>query len=788
MENNGFKLLAIRPLKGTSSELLKGLKENFLYQFYNEYHFLDKNGNNIINDGKHVEVRSILYSPTVPIDLYGKNINISAIVGQNGSGKSTLLEILYYAILLLDKNEFTYKLEIEIILLKNDFINIIYINNQDNTISVYRKYIEDNVIKYKKSNDDLSKKLVSSDDFSFYTNVLNYSIYGLNSKIMPWVDKIFNKNDAYQLPIVISPFKNNGNYDINTEYMLMQSRAVFYAYALGVKEIIESIYIHNIYFEIDINKILKLEKNKSTYESLEIFIDENISEIDYNDIVFKGKKKEIVKIKDIRNYITNDEKNIKDFYSSHLENINLYKSFTYLYIFKKLNKIASTYNIYNKYSVLYLDDSPFEFNFKDISYFIENHLSSGISDKTNIEIIYETLVGFLDLVPKENSKVSENDLFYLKELFMGFYRVDNKNIHRHLSKIKYQENNILNNIESIKVLVKNLFSEKEFRKYVFQDYINKLDQDQSHITFKLKQAINYFKLDLFNHIETKVSTVLKNNEKDYKIKLYIDRNYFIDRKQIEDIPLAVFDHIIEVVKTKEQNESIRDKLINNGELIPYPYNSLSSGEQHLMNSILTIAYHNYNLLSVKGGDGLKKYKNINLIFDELELYLHPEYQRRYVKNLLEMLSKIREITNQYEISYNIMMVTHSPFILSDIPSQNILKLENGEPKPNDNINSFAANIYDLLNDEFFLKNGAVGAYSQNYINTIIYKIEKINPDTDKKIINELKIKIAIIGDELIRYGLEEHLFEKLKSPEFEIELLKERIKNLEAKNVIDEKN
>ena len=47
-----------------------------------------------------------------------------------------------------------------------------------------------------------------------------------------------------------------------------------------------------------------------------------------------------------------------------------------------------------------------------------------------------------------------------------------------------------------------------------------------------------------------------------------------------------------------------------------------------------------------------------------------------------------------------MFVTHSPFILSDVSNKNVLYLSKEERQPEKE--SFAANIYDLLDDHFFL--------------------------------------------------------------------------------------
>jgi predicted ATPase len=758
---NEFKLLAFRPLEGMAPDLLKSLQKNCIYSIYNEYQYTLKDGTN--------EIESIKYIPSVPVNLYGNNITVSAIVGQNGSGKSSLLELFYYAILLANKEhldndtELEIKFNAELIILYGKCIKVLRINNESTKAIVFKRGDENEFVKDKLTSDKV--------DLDFYTNVLNYSIYGLNSNLIPWIDSVFYKNDAYQLPIVINPFKEYGNYDINREYMLMQSRAVFYTYVLGFKEIIEDIFIHNIHFEISINKILKIDNSRSTFTMLQQFLELNVSKTVYDNLLFKNINRDnLLTLESISNLLGDKPKEKKIeycivFYNRDLVDINLYKTFSYLYIFKKLYKISKTYNKYKKYHFLFSDKLPFDFHFYNTNQNLEILINPKLTDKINTEIIYEQIMISLDLTGGESAGLKEDDLFYIKESFMSFYRVIHSgpnNIDRHLQKLKYNRDNILNNVVPTKELIQELFNGQEFRQYLFGDYISELNKDTSHITFKLKQAIQYFNLDIFSSIETDKCSII-SNENNFQIKLSIDKEYFKDRNKIEDIPLAIFNHVIMVVKSKEKDETKRNKLINNNKIKPYPYTSLSSGEQHLINSILTIAYHNYNLLSVRTDSGLKKYKNINLVFDELELYLHPEYQRVYINNLITVLNKIQEITNQNDIYYNILMVTHSPFILSDIPSQNILKLENGEPKPNDNVNSFAANIYDLLKDEFFLKDGAIGAYVSDKIKSILKKdiiekddIEVINLIGDpflKGVINkqiENKVSTEILNKEIMR--------------------------------------
>ena len=70
-----------------------------------------------------------------------------------------------------------------------------------------------------------------------------------------------------------------------------------------------------------------------------------------------------------------------------------------------------------------------------------------------------------------------------------------------------------------------------------------------------------------------------------------------------------------------------------------------------------------------------------------------------------------------------MIVTHSPFVLSDIPVDNILFLEkNGEKASKENMASFGANIHTMLVNCFFLKGGAMGEFAKEIINQMVDKL------------------------------------------------------------------
>ena len=82
-----------------------------------------------------------------------------------------------------------------------------------------------------------------------------------------------------------------------------------------------------------------------------------------------------------------------------------------------------------------------------------------------------------------------------------------------------------------------------------------------------------------------------------------------------------------------------------------PFNGLSSGERQIAYTMSNFAYHLVNINSVwrsktkkVGRAPLLQYRYINAIFDEIELYYHPELQRRFLALLLNMLRDI-EVTH-----------------------------------------------------------------------------------------------------------------------------------------------
>ena len=277
------------------------------------------------------------------------------------------------------------------------------------------------------------------------------------------------------------------------------------------------------------------------------------------------------------------------------------------------------------------------------------------------------------------------------------------------------------------------------------NYINALKDDSSHITYKLKQAINYIKyIDLFDKLEQ--FTI--NLESDtVRLENYISTNDLGDIDRIELIPPPIFKPKI-ILKNIIDEES--------------DFELLSSGEKQRIHTISSILYHIKNLNSVESKKSkLVSYSDVNLLLDEIELYYHPEMQREYLSFLIKMLSKL---TLGNIESINICFVTHSPFILSDIPNEYILFLnEEGYPKKDAiNFKTFGANIHDLLKHSFFLdKDGYMGDFAKNKIISAVDYLVKSKKAKEKKtsfedpIWDKVKVVefINLIGEPLIQKSM-----------------------------------
>lgn len=179
------------------------------------------------------------------------------------------------------------------------------------------------------------------------------------------------------------------------------------------------------------------------------------------------------------------------------------------------------------------------------------------------------------------------------------------------------------------------------------------------------------------------------------------------------------------------------------------FKGLSSGQISLFNFYSVL----YERIRKMHDLGYKKGSTCVLLLDEPDLSFHPEWSRKFIYLLTQFLSL--DAFNDYK--YQIIIATHSPFILTDIERSNCICLTDIDgviikSYPNQ---SFLCRLDDLMVDTFFV-DSIFGEFSERYVNRIIEDIRKYldNPScVSSEEIKALELKICKISNETVRNSL-----------------------------------
>ena len=729
-----FKLLAIRPLKGCDKErFLKVLKPNEFYTFYNDYRFQPTSDENEIK---------IEYNATLPFGLFDdhvkNSINISAIVGKNGSGKSSLVELLYAVM---------YKLSVKKGIIEPEIYKIESSFNVNNLKNLINKY--DLNIHTRKTLNNLTHDIDILQAYKTY----------LESKLLPTELE------------VLEDLKN-----INVQ--------IFFTIDTGVIYVINS--NHN---QIKIHEIIRNNDN-SNY-----FLKIDSQTIDCFDKLKKDKNLFYNIVNNYSLYGLNSNE-IGDWIRKLFHKNDGYQAPIAINPMRTEGKInINIENDLSKSRLLSNVLTPIKDKTK-----IANSFRSLVKNKVANKLILKIKTKYDDKIKEDNFKYFyEYGHYYLGKILNAFKShkyekdINEKDINRILQNPNLIEkitvDYIISKIERIAKQYK--IGRDDYRekfkideKYVVNDFIERLKDEETHITFKLRQAINFLKYQYnsFNTNDLNQEIPIDSLSKEINANLVLLlKNYDDELKKIyeEDKKQKIAegkDYLEKLVYTLPPTLTLINFIppsifdIDIEFEIGGKFNSLSSGEKQKIYGINTILYHINNINSIHGNQIAYQYNHINIILDEIELYFHPEMQRTFIKDLLDSLERL-QTTKTKNISVNIIFITHSPFILSDIPTQNIMFLEVNQANKvaiqiKDREQTFGANIHDLLADSFFMEEeGYMGEFAKNEINKIIVWLE------DKENKNEAidyKLKIDMIGERLIKYKLEEMYFDKLGDEYIEI--------------------
>ncbi len=179
------------------------------------------------------------------------------------------------------------------------------------------------------------------------------------------------------------------------------------------------------------------------------------------------------------------------------------------------------------------------------------------------------------------------------------------------------------------------------------------------------------------------------------------------------------------------------------DIFRFSWYALSSGEY----GMLTL-FSRFNITEYE----LEKKDNIIILIDEGDLYFHPQWQKDWIYYFIQLVNII------FDADIQLVLTTHSPFILSDIPATNVTFMSKDDNKGFVELGShrtFAGNIVELFTNSFFLQDGLVGKFAKHKVNTFTEFLLTGKPDVLNKKSDYISKFIDSIGEPLVRNKLQE---------------------------------
>ncbi|WP_455071900.1 AAA family ATPase [Prevotella melaninogenica] len=658
------------------------------------YEFLDDDYIAALNDDDSINT------------FYGKNIEISVIVGKNGSGKSSLLEIifrmmnnlsayiahgvnidsstnivfvggiyadLYYSI---DKNNYILKSRNKSLALVCGENNWIF----GNRLNEFSGYTDGN-----RMSPDQKKEICKN---LFFTLISNYSIqsyieadyadevtYNIikkgslsNKKSgQVWLHSVFHKNDGYLTAININPFRDKGMIDMFREEKLERQRmqALLLHFHSKDKDFIKGYKLSRIEYKFNWKSLYNKLRGNLTRKSKEAIWD-----------IIVGKHEDALSF---------DEFNWEEVYD----------------IFKR-----------NEDSSLTEEEEKVEWD--DIL----KRFNSVLAQKSSIA--KSILTGLGVWVENNNNKWLKYTYFYVVYKVLSI-------VNKYPS---YREKNVFN------LNLNHFFStgteEERIEAFKLSQTVN---MDHSHITNKICQA-KIFKKKVQQGFQCDESTSFTmTNYMDIEIVDELNSSLALEN-EIRCLPPSFFEYNIYLRKDDSEEE--------------FPIENMSAGERQLYYIISTLVYHILNIKSVK--ENRVRYENIAIVLDEVELGFHPEYQRKFISFLIETFERLN--LSEY-LGIHFLITTHSPFMLSDLRKSNILYIEDGKKiDKEDMLNPFGANINDILAQSFFLRNGFVGEFACKKILSLLDWLEGEENTNEEWNMVKAEEVVKSVGEPIIQNHLQ----------------------------------
>ena len=334
--------------------------------------------------------------------------------------------------------------------------------------------------------------------------------------------------------------------------------------------------------------------------------------------------------------------------------------------------------------------------------------------------------------------------------YYGFISEELKKLETSLRKEKILNTNGYDFLLEYKNNIKENFNSEYLLFYIFLKSFSK-NKDSIELIKSLsnKSKINLMdiKEKIFNFIKKNNLNKLKilSNNFDIYINIFDKKDFFDKIKNISELKEDIGDDF-ELLLNEDILNIIDIDFFNDSDI---EFIKLSQGERQIYTNMLLI----YDEIQTNLNE------SILIQLDEPDLSLHPQWQKKYINELIKLLSSF---SNK---KFHILFTTHSPFLLSDIPKQNIIFLdkdEKGNCKVVDGLKdkkqTFGANIHTLLSDSFFMDDGLMGEFAKEKIDDLIsYLNDEKSTIKDN---DEAQKLLNMIGEPIIKNQLQRMLDSK----------------------------
>lgn len=356
----------------------------------------------------------------------------------------------------------------------------------------------------------------------------------------------------------------------------------------------------------------------------------------------------------------------------------------------------------------------------------------------------------------------------------------------------------------LSVIIKMMEERNSFLNEGFMDDIDNSIQDKSAEQLFLdfidksfieisKKKRKIFNSEFYNQFFKEIDEVTARNLDERNIK---NQSIEVKLKDVENILLLHRKIVKGFFQYYTYYDSFSRESNNLYEFIGLsPLSGMSSGELAILNLFSRLHYFVENTLKHPSMDSKPK-KNYILLLDEADLGFHPIWKKKYVKTILKTLPIFFDSLD-IKPKLQIIITTHDPLTLSDLPISNVVFLQKdgkycsviSDKDQNKIQKTFGANITDLLAHSFFVENGLIGDFSKSKIKEVIdwineskkLSLEKKKSTQFKEKLNYYKKIVNLIDEKVVKIKLLEMITDLVPDNEYYNQVIEEEIKLLENK-------